>query len=360
MTLYEQRLARDKDEIRRRVSEVGVRVGQAVQVAVDALLAHDEAACSRVVLGDLPINREIRAIDKLCHAFVARHLPSAGHLRFVSSVFQMNVALERIGDYAATIAREGVQISSPPPAPIADQMRHLAKDSCSVLAKAMAAFSARDEELARRTKPATKGLEAIYAKAFDDLVAQGNVMPTVDLFALLTVFHRLGRVSDQAKNLCEDTLFELTGETKPPKRYRILFVDARGTLVSPLAVALARRAFPESGEYGAVGFNAGSALAPELERIAGSLGLDLGGLAPRTLDSNLETLSAYHVIVCLSSEARRAIPKVPYNSAILVWELPPWSEGPAEELQQRLSDLGRFLSSEIHGLIVTLRGEQAS
>ena len=39
----------------------------------------------------------------MCHSFVARHLPSAGHLRFVSSVLRLNVALERIGDYAVAI-----------------------------------------------------------------------------------------------------------------------------------------------------------------------------------------------------------------------------------------------------------------
>ena len=69
-----------------------------------ALLTRDRELAAEVILGDLPINREVRAIDALCHAFVARHLPSAGHLRFVSSVLRLNVELERIGDYAVTIA----------------------------------------------------------------------------------------------------------------------------------------------------------------------------------------------------------------------------------------------------------------
>lgn len=359
MSLYEQRLATDKDELRRRVTAVGERVGLAIQKAVDALLERNEAACSRIILGDLPVNRETRAIDKLCHAFVARHLPSAGHLRFVSSVLQMNVALERVGDYAASIAREGVQLTTPPPQDVAEEIRLLSKQACSVFGKAITAFTQRDEDLARTTKPQAKDLEAVYAAAYRDLVARGAVVPTADLFALLTVFHRLGRVSDQAKNICEETLFELTGETKPPKQYKVLFVDARGTLVSPLAVALARKAFPESGAYSFVGYQAGNALAPELKQIAAEMALDLSSLTPTSLDASIESLQKFHVIVCLSEDARRKIPAVPFATVVLVWELPPWSEGPSEELPLRLKDLGHFLSSEIRDLMVTMRGEDA-
>ena len=54
-----------------------------------ALLTLDRDLAYATVLGDKPINREIRELDRLCHAFVARHLPSAGHLRFVSSVLRL-------------------------------------------------------------------------------------------------------------------------------------------------------------------------------------------------------------------------------------------------------------------------------
>ncbi len=360
MSMYEQRLAKDKDDIRRRVSDVGSRVSDAVQAAVDALLARDEAACGRIILGDLPINREVREIDKLCHAFVARHLPSAGHLRFVSSVLQMNVALERVGDYAATIAREGVQLSTAPPPDIAEEMRQLGKRASALLRRAVTAFTARDEELARATKPQAKALDDIYARAFQDLASEQRKAPVIDLFAFLTVFHRLGRVSDQAKNICEETLFELTGETKPPKRYRVLFVDARATLVAPLAVALARKSFPESGSYELAGFQAGDTLAPELRKLGADLALDLTGIAPARLDISSESLRAYHVIVCLSREARRQFTRIPFDTVVLVWDLPSWSEGPSDELDMRLKELSHHLSSEIHELMVTMRGEGAS
>ena len=49
---------------------------------------------------------------------LARHLPSAGHLRFVSSVLRIDLELERIGHYAATICREALQLEQRPPQPL--------------------------------------------------------------------------------------------------------------------------------------------------------------------------------------------------------------------------------------------------
>lgn len=360
MSRYEERLAGDRSEIRKRVVAVGKRVAQAVDEAVEALLAGDRARCYAVVLGDLPINREIRAIDARCHAFVARHLPSAGHLRFVSSVLQLNIALERIGDYAVTVAREGVKLMAPPPENIARDMRELKNEACAILGQAVRAFDEQNAELARATKPQAKQLERHYADTFRRLAREGDELPLSDAFALLMVFSRIERVSDQAKNLCEETLFALTGETKPPKRYQILFVDARDTLIGPLAVALARKAFPASGDYMSVGFQAGSELAPELESIADKLSLDTTGLAPTPLEADRKTLEQYHVIVCLTPEASRHIPDVPYATVLLEWDLPKLSD-PAvgDTLDARLAEIAKRLASEIRDLMVTMRGEEA-
>lgn len=360
MSRYEERLAADRSEIRTRVAAVGERVARAVDEAVDALLAADRSRCYAVVLGDLPINREIRAIDQRCHAFVARHLPSAGHLRFVSSVLQLNIALERIGDYAVTIAREGVKLMAPPPEVIASDMRHLKAEATALLRQAVRAFEEQNADLARATKPKAKQIERHYADTFRRLTREGDELPLADAFALLMVFSRIERVSDQAKNLCEETLFALTGETKPPKRYQILFVDARDTLIGPLAVALARKAFPASGEYSSAGYQAGDELAPELENIADKLSLDTSGLAPTQLKTDRETLEQFHVIVCLTPEASRHIPDVPYATVLLEWDLPKLSAPDAgDSLDARLAEIAQRLGTEIQELMVTMRGEEA-
>ena len=140
MSHYEERLEQDLGEIRNRVQAVGARVETAFRSAIEACLAADHARASQTILGDLGINREIRRIDRVCHAFVARHLPSAGHLRFVSSVLRLDVALERIGDYAVAVGRETVQLSVGAPSRVARDIELIADQALRMLRHALRSF----------------------------------------------------------------------------------------------------------------------------------------------------------------------------------------------------------------------------
>ncbi|MEC7584220.1 MAG: PhoU domain-containing protein, partial [Planctomycetota bacterium] len=85
---YEERLQQDLTQIESLVAQVGVKIEEAITNAVRALLTLDRSMAGSVIVGDYLVNRQTRELDRLCHAFVARHLPSAGHLRYVSSVLR--------------------------------------------------------------------------------------------------------------------------------------------------------------------------------------------------------------------------------------------------------------------------------
>ena len=112
MSHFEERLEADLTAIREWVWQMGNDVEGALLNSKRALLMRDEELAYATVLGDNPINRKSRACDRLCHTFIARHLPGAGHLREMAATIRVNVALERIGDYAVTISRESLQLSS--------------------------------------------------------------------------------------------------------------------------------------------------------------------------------------------------------------------------------------------------------
>jgi len=252
---YEERLEADLERIRGRVIDVSERIERALEQSVTALAHMDKALANRTILGDLPINRAVMEIDRLCHGFVARHLPSAGHLRFISAVLRMNVELERIGDYAVTICRETVQLSAPIDPPLLREVERIARDSIQMFAQAVRAFAEGNAELAKATKGYADQIDRSFANVFEELVEEGqeNKRSVRDLFSTLVIFNRLERVSDQVKNLCEETIFAATGETKEPKVYRILFVDAANNCRSQMAAAIAKKAYPHSGVYSSAG-----------------------------------------------------------------------------------------------------------
>jgi len=349
MSLYQSRLEADLETIERRIEAVAEQVRCGLQNAVRGLLTGNHALCYQVVLDDKPINRETRALDTLCHAFVATHFPAAGHLRFISSVLRLDIELERTGDYAVNIAREAVQLSEPPPEDIAADIKLLASQATGMFERAMVCWKERNAEQAKALMPNAYEVEKTYSRVFKDLLQERASRPLKDLFALLDICKNLERVGGQSKNICEETVFTTTGETKEPKVYRILFVDEGNDSLSQLAEAFARKVFPESGAFASVGWKNASELNPEMVQLANAAGLDLGGAVPRSMDEEIGRLSRYHVIIGLTPGIRDHLAKVPFNTVLLEWDLS----------EADLSEQLREVSASIRTLMETLRGEGA-
>ncbi len=359
MSHYEKRLAADLAKIRGRIKDIGERVEEAHKTAVHALLTGDRALAYQTVLQDKPINREVRAIDRACHAFVARHLPSAGHLRFISSALRLGVGLERIGDYASTICREAVQLSAPPSATVARDIDLMADQSRGVLRQAMRAWNKGSADLARGTLGMVSQATAASRKVFDDLVHEGeeHQLSLNDLFALLVIFNRLDRMVAQSKNICEETLFAVAGETKAPKVYRILFLDEKNDGASQLAEAYARKAFSGALECRSAGWAPAETVEPSALVFMEQHGLDPTAHQPE-LPAH-EDLADYHVIVSFGGDVRPHLPEIPFHTVVLEWDVGP---GPAGMDQERavklLEEMYKRIANELQELVETLRGEE--
>ena len=349
MSFYERRLQADIDEIRAEIVDIGVTVEQLVARSVKALLSGDDVDAYEVVLDDLPVNRRVRALDKRCHAFVARHLPSAGPLRFVSSVLRLNIALERIGDYGVSIARQATVLDADLPREAARLIAAMDEQARLMLRQAVRAWAEQNTELALGTKAMAGTVDSGLHDAYTLLVELGEAedgSPVRELFGLLTVYARLERVSDQAKNICEEAVFAATGETKPPKRYKVLFVDQTNTSWSQIAERMARKAYPGSGAYSSAGWAPGAALHRDLATLADDLGLDLEGAVPKGVEALDRELEDFHVIVSVDED--RGLPEIPFYTAYLHWSLPENREAAVQELSVRIA-----------GLMERLRGEDA-
>ena len=351
MSNYQSRLDADLAHIRSRLKAVSVSVREAVDESVSALISADRSRLYRVMLNDLPINRETRAIDALCHAFIARHLPAAGPLRFVSSVLRLSIALERIGDYAVTVARVGVKLNTPPPQRFIQELTDLTVKTCHMLEDATDAFIDGNSELAKSTAKRAKSIDRRHDEFFHEIVTDENTdRSLLDIVSLLTIIGKLERVSDQAKNMCEEALFVTTGATKAPKRYKVLFVDETNNLLSQLALAIARKSFPESGHYSCAGWSPAEAPDPRLREITESFSLNLDHPTIAKVAPFRESPAEFHVVVAINGGSAPPLPKIPFHTVLLNWEL---DEG------LRPDDLVREISALVQELVTTLRGADA-
>ncbi len=362
MSHYEERLQRDLTRIQERVVAAGRFAEQAVGDAVGALLRHDNVQGAKTALGDHHLNREIRDLDRMCHAFIARHLPSAGHLRFVSSVLRINIAIERIGDYAVTVARETVQLSAPPPEELGRDIEMMAEQSRRALTHAIDAFEQANPELARGTIAAAKQVDTTLEGVFGDLAEAGDEeqRSLADLFALLVVLNRLDRVGDQAKNICEETIFAETGETKAPKTYRVVFVDEHNDAFSVIAAAIARKAFPESGSYSSASLTAADALDAGFVAFMNRHGHAVEDDEPRSVAQASDDIGEAHVLVGLGLDPRERMSDIAYHTVALTWEVPEISADlDRDRTDALLEESYKRIAASVEELMTTLQGAEA-
>jgi phosphate transport system protein len=356
---YEQRLSEDLSAIRDQVQSIGTAVREALTSAVKSLLEHDDELANRTILGDGAINRATRECDRMAHAFVVRHLPSARHLRFVSSVLRMNVALERVGDYARTVAREAAILSAPLPEEVASDAEALGRKAIHMLDQSVQAFIAADVELAREARRLSPDVKDIFTRVYDDLLqaAEHHERPTKDLFAYLSVVSSLERVSDQAKNVCEETVFTATGQTKDPKVYPILFVDRYGDVLAPVASAYARKAYPNSGRYDTGSWAPAEEIDGRVLAFLDRQGAPPPDRSPQLFDPTRELLSGFYVVVALEEGVRDRIPEIPYGTVFLQWDLD--GDAVRSDDEEALVELYRAIAHEVAGLMEALRGADA-
>jgi phosphate transport system protein len=362
VTHYQERLEQDLDEIRSRVRSVSDLVEGQVGGAVEALLTNDRSLANQVILNDRIVNRETRVLDRLCHGFVVRHLPVGHHLRFISAVLRMDVALERVGDYAVTVCRHSLRCSGPPTDTIARDIELISQQARRSLSVALKSFHEDDVEGAHTALGLTYPVDTTHDKAFEDLVTagEGHDLPVRDLFGYMRAVYVLLRVSDQAENIAQETLFSVAGETKNPKVYRILFVDEANDCRSLIAEAYARKSFAECGSFSSGGWDPADSIRPGVGSFLEDHGMAPEGLKPKRIPDLMTEPKHFHVVIGLDERVEEMIGEVPYKTVLLDWDMGPCPLGEDDpDAVRRLEDLYRQLATRLRDLMVILRGPDA-
>jgi phosphate transport system protein len=360
MSHYEERLEGDLTTIRGQVADMADRVETAIRNAMHALQTGNDKLASATILADHPINRNMRQIDLSCHKFIALHLPSAGHLRLLSSVIRANIELERVGDYAVTIAREALQLSAPLSGPMSRELERVGNETQRMLSQSIRAFNELNPEMAKGTMVMEEQMENNLDIIYSGLMANDDRDAVKNLLAMFAVFTQLKRVADQAKNLCEETVFAATGDTKAPKVYNILFVDEDNSCQSQMAEAIARKNFPESGNYTSAGRQPAAGLNPAMVEFLDSHGVSLAETAkPGPIDMTPLQLTTQHVIVSLQGPVNSYFDQIPFHTTPLEWDVGPAPQSSDAAGIKRLEELYRDTAVQVRDLMEILRGEGA-
>lgn len=205
----DEALATLQSEVRQIASLVDVSIERSIL----ALITLDQRLAGLVIAEDQAINRlRFQVEDRAIH-LIATQQPIAGDLRFTIAVLMVVTELERMGDYAAGIARI-VQLHDGRPLlkPLVD-IPEMARIVRQMLRDAIDAFLRRNEHAAERVALQDDEIDRLYGSVYRELLTYMlNDTGTIDRATwLLWAAHNLERMGDRIQNICERTVYEVTG-----------------------------------------------------------------------------------------------------------------------------------------------------
>lgn len=208
-TTFDQELQTLQDEM----LVLGNMVEHAIRESVEALKHQDEERARAVIELDRSINEKRFAIENDCLVLIATQQPMARDLRILAAVLEIAGELERIGDYAKGIGNIVLRMGKQPLLKPLIDIPLMAEKATSMLRRSLDAFIRRDLELARAIPREDDEVDNLYNQVYRELIAiiLENPRSVDQANFLLWAAHNLERAADRVTNICERTVFTITG-----------------------------------------------------------------------------------------------------------------------------------------------------
>lgn len=183
-----------------------------VEGAFDALWRGDKDKAREIMARERVVNAQELVVDHHCENFIALFSPVAVDLRFVISLLKITNNLERIGDFAESMALFVLyQQKTPLDKELAENLRlqEMMQTASSMLTQAREALIAEDSAAACKVLAMDDTIDTINSQAVGILADYILAHPeqAVETLQLHAVIRRIERIGDRTSNIAEDTVF---------------------------------------------------------------------------------------------------------------------------------------------------------
>jgi phosphate transport system protein len=187
------------------------------------VLSQLEKARQAFLNGEIDLAREIASrekrvdafelkIDSDCENYIALYSPVAIDLRLVLSLIKISITLERIGDFAESIARHIINEEGAKPEPqiIEElQIEKMFDTLINMLSDSFVALESENTRLSGKIMAKDDEIDLIYSNSFDILDAYLQKNPAHIRCGLKTILllRKLERIGDHCNNIVEEIVF---------------------------------------------------------------------------------------------------------------------------------------------------------
>jgi phosphate transport system protein len=203
-------------EIKSLVLEMAVRVQEQLNAAVRGLVMRDAELCLSIIRDDALVNDLQRRVSAAIQGTIATQAPVATDLRFLLTLDHVSYELERMGDHASSVAKQGRKLAPLPPLRPAEDLPELGARVGRLVTGITRALIDVDMVAAREVAVADDDVDALYHRIFDETLELMREDPdAVDRGArIIFAGHYLERIGDRVTNIAEDIVFLASGEVE--------------------------------------------------------------------------------------------------------------------------------------------------
>ena len=210
----------DLKKLRDMLTEMGGIVENQVALAAEAIMNHDAATAAQVVAEDPKVDALEREIEQFVIRMLALRQPMAGDLRRIVAGLKITGDLERIGDYAANVAKRSIVLGQHALPYSLSGLAHMAHMVQDQLKSIIDALGNNDSEKAVEVWRSDRVVDDIYNALFRELITYmmedpRNITPCTHL---LFIAKNLERIGDHATNIAETVYYAVEGEVLPDTR----------------------------------------------------------------------------------------------------------------------------------------------
>lgn len=210
-------------ELARLTGEI-VRMGEMavaqLMASMDVIERRDSRAAARVVDNDDAIDDLESAVGQDVVKLLVMRSPVARDLREVLAALRIASDIERVGDYAANLAKRSMALNLAPPVTPARGLAALAELASELMNEVLAAYRDRDAERAMNARARDAELDTLYTGLFRELLTYMMEDPRhiTSCSHLLFMAKNIERIGDHATNIAENVWFLVHADEAMPIR----------------------------------------------------------------------------------------------------------------------------------------------
>lgn len=203
-------------DIKHKVLRMGALVENIIDTAMTALKTQNLDLAKKVSVMDDEIDQLDLEIEQECIMLLALQQPLAKDLRTIASVLKIITDLERMGDNAVNIAEVTLEIGNEPIfKPLVD-IPKMADITQEIIKMSLDAFVQEDIDLAAKAAERDEEVDNLYELVINDIL---NIITekkdlTKQGTKLMFIGRYLERIADHSTNICERTIYMITGGLK--------------------------------------------------------------------------------------------------------------------------------------------------